>query len=139
MGIFYDAFVNKKINEIQSEINFLKNNNLSVGKLSDGYHTFNDLYHHRAVLFGVICSLLPKDKSWKSLKHHDGSMFDDMFIVGIDTEYGQITYHYDIDPYYDTIFAGVRELPNAPEWDGHTPDEAVERLVKLIQSGLINR
>ena len=105
----------------------------SKGKISDGYHTFNELYNHRAVLFGLICSLLPKDKTWKSLKHHDGTMFDGMFVVGINTEYGQITYHYDIEPYYNTIFAGVRELPNAPEYDGHTPDDVVERLSQLIQ------
>lgn len=132
MGVFYDAYVTKKINDIQAEINYLKNNNIPVGRLSDGYHTFNDLYHHRAVLFGVVCSLFP-EKSWKSLKHHDDSMFDGMFIVGIDTEYGQITYHYDIDPYFDTIFSGVKEIPNAPEWDGHTPDDAVARLSQLIQ------
>lgn len=24
------------------------------GETSDGYHTFNELYHHRAVLFSVI-------------------------------------------------------------------------------------
>lgn len=26
-----------------------------TGETSDGYHTFNELYHHRAVLFSVIC------------------------------------------------------------------------------------
>ena len=26
-----------------------------IGDLSDGYHTFNELYHHRAILFSVIC------------------------------------------------------------------------------------
>lgn len=27
-----------------------------IGELSDGYHTFNELYHHRAILFSVICN-----------------------------------------------------------------------------------
>lgn len=99
------------------------------GDTSDGYHTFNELYHHRAVLFSVIVKAFP-DKAWKSKKHHDGTMYDGMFIVGIETPRGQATYHYDIDPYWD-IFE-CPELERAPEWDGHTPEEAVNRIGKLI-------
>ena len=55
-----------------------------TGETSDGYHTFNELYHHRAVLFSVIVANYP-DRAWKSKKHHDGTMYDGMFIVGIDT------------------------------------------------------
>ena len=99
-----------------------------IGDLSDGYHTFNELYHHRAILFSVICNVF-KNRAWKSKKHHDGTMYDGMFIVGIDTPKGQATYHYDIDPYWD-IFQ-VKELSNAPEWDGHTPDEAINRISTL--------
>ena len=99
-----------------------------IGDLSDGYHTFNELYHHRAILFSVICNVF-KNRAWKSKKHHDGTMYDGMFIVGIDTPKGQATYHYDIDPYWDMF--QVKELPNAPEWDGHTPDEAINRISTL--------
>ena len=28
-----------------------------TGETSDGYHTFNELYHHRAVLFSVIVNV----------------------------------------------------------------------------------
>lgn len=99
------------------------------GDTSDGYHTFNELYHHRAVLFSVIVKAFP-DKAWKAREHHDGTMYDGMFIVGIDTPRGQATYHYDIDPYWD-MFA-CRELERAPEWDGHTPEEAIDRIGQLI-------
>lgn len=98
------------------------------GDTSDGYHTFNELYHHRAVLFSVIVKAFP-DKAYKSKKHHDGTMYDGMFIVGIDTPRGQATYHYDIDPYWG-IFE-CPELERAPEWDGHTPEEAIDRIGKL--------
>ena len=27
-----------------------------TGDTSDGYHTFNELYRHRAILFSVICN-----------------------------------------------------------------------------------
>jgi len=96
-----------------------------TGDISDGYHTFNELYHHRAVLFSVICNQNPLC-SWKAKKHHDGSMYDGMFIVGINTPEGQATYHYDIVPYWDVFCVPEGEF--APEWDGHTPDEAIKRI-----------
>ena len=99
-----------------------------MGNLSDGYHTFNELYHHRAILFSVICNSMP-DKAWKSKLHDTGDMFDGMFIVGIETPEGQATYHYDIEPYWDMF--KVKELEKAPKWDGHTPQEAIERISKL--------
>lgn len=98
------------------------------GKVSDGYHTFDELYHHRAVLFAVICNNNP-ELAWKSKLHDTGDMYDGMFIVGIDTPKGQATYHYDIEPYWN-IF-NVQELDHAPKWDGHTPDEAIVRIASL--------
>ena len=99
-----------------------------TGETSDGYHTFNELYHHRAVLFSVIVKAF-EDKAWKSRKHHDGTMYDGMFIVGVETPYGQATYHYDIEPYWDMFCC--QEIERAPEWDGHTPAQAIERIGKL--------
>lgn len=99
-----------------------------TGDTSDGYHTFNELYHHRAVLFSVVCNEQP-DIAWKSKRHHDGTMYDGMFIVGINTPEGQATYHYYIDPYWELF--RIKELEYAPEWDGHTPDEAIRRIGTL--------
>ena len=61
--------------------------------------------------------------------HHDGTMYNGMFIVGIETPRGQATYHYDIDPYWDMF--ECPELERAPKWDGHTPQEAIDRIGKL--------
>lgn len=102
--------------------------NNMLGKITDGYHTFDELYHHRAVLFSVICNTY-KESAWKSKKHHDGTMYDGMFIVGINTPEGQATYHYDLEPYWDMF--NVKELDKAPQWDGHSPTEAIERIGKL--------
>lgn len=99
-----------------------------TGETSDGYHTFNELYHHRAVLFSVIVRD-HQELAWKSKLHHDGTMYDGMFIVGINTPKGQATYHYDIDPYWEMF--DCKELERAPEWDGHTPDQAIERIATL--------
>ena len=123
----------EKYKALSIAIETILNNSIHVmreidGDTSDGYHTFNELYHHRAVLFSVIVKAF-SDKAWKSLRHHDGTMYDGMFIVGIDTPDGQATYHYDIDPYWDMF--ECRELELAPEWDGHTPVQAIERIGRL--------
>lgn len=100
------------------------------GSVSDGYHTFDELYHHRAILFSVICNLHP-ELAWKSKQHDDPNfpMYDGMFICGIETPMGQATYHYDIDPYWE-IF-NVKELERAPKYDGHTPEDAINRIKSL--------
>lgn len=100
-----------------------------LGNYSDGYHTFNELYHHRAVLFAVLCYNY-RALCWKSKKHHDGTMYDGMFIVGINTPTGQATYHYDIEPYWDMF--DVEERDQAPEWDGHTAEDAINRIQSLL-------
>lgn len=106
-----------------------------IGELSDGYHTFNELYHHRAILFSVICNTYP-ELAWKSKQHHDPAqpMYDGMFIVGIQTPEGQATYHYDVDPYWDMFH--IKELETAPEWDGHTPEEAIRRIATIQPDSL---
>jgi len=101
-----------------------------IGDVSDGYHTFNELYHHRAVLFALICNQ-NKELAWKSKSHHDGTMFENMFIVGINTPYGQATYHYDVNPYWNIFH--VKEVEFAPEWDGHTSDQAISRIKKMAE------
>lgn len=100
-----------------------------IGDLSDGYHTFNELYHHRAVLFSVICNLMP-ERAWKSKLHDTGDMFEGMFIVGIETPDGPATYHYDINPYWDMF--KVQELEKAPKWDGHTSADAINRIATFF-------
>ena len=104
--------------------------NTEIELISDGYHTFDELYFHRMILFSVICSQ-NREKSWKSKLHADGTMFKDYFIVGINTPLGQYSYHYHMQ-YWDH-FCEISELEKAPEWDGHTPDQ-VHRLISLVKS-----
>lgn len=101
-------------------------NAVKAGDLSDGYHSFNELYANRMNLFAVICHQ-NKSRAWKSKQHHDGSMFPEYFIVGLNTPEGQFTYHYHADHW--NLF-DVVELDNAPEWDGHTAND-VTRLHSL--------
>lgn len=99
----------------------------SKGQISDGSHTFDELYYHRMVLFSIICNQ-NKELAWKSKLHHDGTMYDNYFIVGITTPEGDYTYHYDLE-YWDMF--KVKELEKAPEWDGHKPKD-ITRLYSLL-------
>lgn len=122
----FTAYITK--NQYESEINRLISELEDKSNISDGSHTFGELYHHRAILFAVICNTY-KEKAWKSWKHEDNTMYEDYFIVGVTTAKGNYTYHYHKD-YWD-IFK-VKELPNAPAYDGHKPED-IDRLFTLIK------
>lgn len=101
--------------------------------ITDGYHTFGELYDHRRALTAALCKALTVD-SWRSKAHHpdDGPMFEGgYFVVGINLPTGTITYHYKLSHWDD--FAGVVELEHAPKWDGAPPDATVHRLLSWAQ------
>lgn len=112
-----------KVNEM---ILYGKSQGLSTKGISDKWHTFGDLYYHRMILTLVIMRQ-NKDKAWKSKQHHDGTMFDDSFICGINTPKGQYSYHYDLEHW--ELF-NIKELEKAPEYDGHKPED-ITRLLSL--------
>jgi len=99
----------------------------NMGEISDGSHTFNELYYHRMMLFAIICNTY-EENAWKSWQHADNTMFDDYFIVGITTQEGDYSYHYHKD--YWNMFK-VLELENSPVWDGHKPSD-IDRLLNLL-------
>lgn len=116
--------MNKKtINEICK----LANIN-DIGELSDGYHTFNNLYFQRCILFATIVNL-NKDISWKTWNHEDGKpcFGGGWFLVCIETPEGPYSYHYE-EKYFD-IFK-CKEIEKAKPFDGHT-EEDVNRLLSL--------
>lgn len=117
-----------------------------IGKISDGYHTFDELYEHRITLFIALCRMQTEwDKMgigcgpiveedaipvWRTKVHSDGSVWDGWFILGINKESGeQITYHLPISKWGECDFAET--LNKAPEWDGHTSADVLERLRQL--------
>lgn len=104
-----------------------------TGETSDGYHTFNELYEHRAILYIRLCRLLVFEWGfdvWRSKLHSDGSSYEGWFIMGIFSKKGdQISYHLPIDKWEMTRFA--KTLDQAPEFDGHTPSDVLKRLAEL--------
>lgn len=101
-----------------------------TGNVSDGYHSFDELYDHRCLLFLAFQALSHRNRgahstAWKSRKHHDGSAFDGWFIAGMELANGQVSYHIP-EKYWDLCHGW--ELETAPKWDGHTSQDVVERL-----------
>lgn len=100
--------------------------------ISDGNHTFEELYIHRTALFlALMRALDDKGRCWIAKYHHDGTMLDeDLFIAGIGLKEGhQITYHIKRD-WWSKFSLVARVYTYAPvEWDGHTPDDVIDRLI----------
>jgi hypothetical protein len=99
-----------------------------VGKLSDGYHTFDDLYFQRLVLWQRICNDHP-NRCWKTKRHEDGELCfgGDNFLIAMDTPEGTYSYHY---PMKEWDRFKVKELYKAKPFDGHTSKD-VERILSL--------
>lgn len=100
----------------------------AMGEVSDGFHTFNELYAHRIALFIALAIHIPG--AWKSRLHADGSCLEGWFIAGFTTPAGPITYHLP-DAEWDAF--PVQDVPRAPQWDGHTAADVVERLRAFSQ------
>ena len=101
------------------------------GEISDGYHTFNELYYYRMLYNAAFFNSLPKAWVHKSKKHHDGEecFGGGWFIVMANLPTGQISNHYELK---DWELFQIPEKEVADEWDGHTPKEAAERLHKYL-------
>ena len=117
----YADEINEIIHESETE------GKINTDNISDGSHTFGELYKHRCYLFACICNQ-NKHIAWKSKKHIDGSMYEGYFIVGINTPTGVATYHYSME-YWDLFH--IKEIPHSPEYDGYTPDDVLDRLLGL--------
>jgi hypothetical protein len=108
---------------------------LVTGETSDGYHTFNELYGYRkafnALLFNEWASrgLYDVHKSWH---HSDGEpcFGGGWFIVVAQMPAGQVSNHYKAE---DWPLFQVPERERGAEWDGHTPQIALTRLLLQAQ------
>lgn len=104
------------------------------GEISDGYHTFNELYRYRMLYNAAFFNELAKNgkiRVIKSKRHHDGEecFGGGWFIVMAELPTGQISNHYELQ---DWDYFKCGEVDVAPEWDGHTPEDAAHRLESFI-------
>lgn len=105
-------------------------NDAAVDQLSDGYHTFAELYQHRHALTLALMHAVP-NLCWFSQRHWDGELpfgSREWFIVGADFPTGSITYHLPIAMLELARQTGACELATGRPWDGHTADDVIQRL-----------
>ena len=100
----------------------------------DEHHTMDELYEYR-MLYNAYTALYfdsMHGKAVKSWRHHDGEecFGGGWFIVCLNTPHGWVTNHYKAE-YWDLF--DVPEVEQAPEWDGHTPQQAAERLLHWLK------
>lgn len=69
---------------------------INTDYLSDGAHTFEELYYHRAVLFALSLNKYTSG-TYRSKLHRDGTMFEGMLVVGVKTPAGHYPYHFPLD------------------------------------------
>jgi len=100
-------------------------------KISDGFHTFWELYDHRCNLFIALCKSLNQNYTVvKSKLHDDGSEFEGWFIVQIEHSWiSQISYHLPNNLRETCDF--ITTVEKANKRDGHTSDDVLERLLEI--------
>jgi len=104
-------------------------------EISDGYHTFKELYQYRRVYNAMLVNEYAKQglyNTHKSTKHSDGEecFGGGYFVVQITLPTGQVSNHYKLE-HWDEFKCEVREV--ADEWDGHTPKEALSRMIDFLK------
>lgn len=103
-------------------------------EISDGFHTFDELYEFRKIYNSVLFNEWSSQGLYeihKSLKHHDGEecFGGGWFIVVAMLPSGQISNHYEIK---DWDLFQIPELEKAKfPFDGHTSNDVLERLKKM--------
>ena len=97
------------------------------GKVSDGYHSFDDLYDHRNMLWLYIVNS-NLEAAFKTKLDDKGESLPGWFIAGINTDAGQITYHLP-KHLWNKYLAEV--VSSNKDYDGHTSADVLHRLEQL--------
>ena len=50
----------------------------------------------------------------------------------MDLPTGTVTYHLPNIPFWDSM--KINEIEKAPEWDGHTSDDVIKRIIQWVDS-----
>lgn len=141
-----EALVNKSIAFHKDVYPGFKTDNIS-----DGYHTFGELYQHRIQLWIAYCHIslsaimlakispafrakidYKNETPWKTKYHSDGELAfgGGWFVLGIGKDPGkQKTYHLP-DSYWEACKA-IETIEKAPDFDGHSSEDVLKRLIEV--------
>lgn len=121
------------VNQINEQIKHISES----GQVSDGYHTFNELYAHRNALSILVFTSGHVVNAFKAKKHHDGTSFDNYFLMSglvknSDGVMKQVSYHV---PSKFWEYVKLPEYEVSPvEFDGHSSNDVLELFYSLIKT-----
>ena len=129
------------LSKIQEQISLLPEE--QKGLVSDGYHTFDELYEFRMLYNAMFANLLAegvgvgaiwqKIDVYKSLRHDDSQLCfgGGWFIVVIKLMTGKrISNHY---PIANWDLFHIPERHSVVDFDGHTSADVVERMREFLE------
>ena len=90
------------------------------GDLSDGLHTFSDLYEHRHLLFINLCLMAPCFSAWRNDPDSDN------FFLYLETRNGQVSYRIP-NEFKPMVLHKIKFDPHY-KWDGHKSEDVLNRL-----------
>jgi len=106
-------------------------------QISDGYHTFAELYEHRHALFLALVSTMP-ECFVMSRFHSDGKLcfgsYEWFIVIGELPTGDQISYHLPASLWDIAAKTGVQVVEKALEWNGHTSEDVVNSLFTYATS-----
>lgn len=134
---FIKQYAEQKLDLLnEEEINYIiEHNDIDRGKIRDEYHSFRELYDFRKMYNAALFNewaIQNKFGVHKSKKHFDGEdcFGGGWFIVVANLPTGQISNHYKNEDWH--LFQ-VPSFETAKwEFDGHTPQDVLERLQHLV-------
>lgn len=139
MNIEIDKFEQISREIMTESINDIIKNGVNKNNISDGYHTFGELYEHRYALWFKLCEIMCRygkvigepEGIIKAKRNNDGSVYDGYFLLGyIDPESRkQLSYHLPMTFWDKAYFAN--EFDIFPNFDGHTSADVLERIKNL--------
>lgn len=106
------------------------------GNISDGYHTFNELYEFRKLYNALLFNEWAENgryEVYKSKRHYNGEecFGGGWFIVVALLPRGQISNHYELKDW--SLFKIPVYEKSKYEFDGHTTDDVIFRLESAIK------
>lgn len=116
-------------------LNGLIKNLSSAKQISDGWHTFEELYEFRKLYNALLFNewaLQGLNNVHKSLKHFDGEdcFGGGWFIVIAELPTGQISNHYKVEDW--DLFNVPATEKALVQYDGHTAQDVLERMKAYI-------
>ncbi len=92
--------------------------------ISDGYHTFDELYDHRYLLYMALCMSCGPENVYYVEEHYEGWFL----LVMNNPIHGQISYHLP-NIHLPKVKKHFRKvLVQDHVWDGHTSNDVLGRL-----------